>query len=335
MTIHASILDTIGNTPLVRAPKITKGTGADVVLKLEFFNPLGSVKDRIGMAMISDAEKSGKLKAGMHLIEPTSGNTGIALAFVAAAKGYKLTLVMPETMSQERRALLLLLGADVILTPGPMGMRGAVAKALELVDADKNAFMPAQFDNPANPAIHEATTANEIWSDTDGKVDIVVSGVGTGGTLSGVGKVLKQKKPSVKMIAIEPEESPVISGGKPSPHKIQGIGAGFIPNTLNTKMIDGIEKVSSADALAMARRLIKEEGIPAGISSGAAMVAALRQANLPENKGKMIVTIIPSSTERYLSTVLAEAERTQALALQTVQPDEGYMKKAAERYGVA
>lgn len=333
--IHDSILSTIGKTPLIRAPKIAKEAGADLVLKLEFFNPLSSVKDRIGYAMIDDAEKKGALKPGMHIIEPTSGNTGIALAFVAAAKGYKLTLVMPETMSSERRSLLLLLGAELILTPGPMGMRGAVAKAMELVDADKNAFMPAQFDNPANPAIHEATTALEIWNETEGKVDVVISGVGTGGTLSGVGKVLKEKKPGVKMIAVEPEESPVISGGKPSPHKIQGIGAGFIPNTLNTKMIDGIEKVSSAEALAMARRLIKEEGIPAGISSGAAVVAALRQAALPENKGKMIVVVLPSSSERYLSTALAEAERAAAAALPTVQPDAVYMQKAAARYGVS
>jgi cysteine synthase A len=332
--IHASILNTIGRTPLIRAPKITKGVAADIVLKLEFFNPLGSVKDRIGLAMIEDAEKRGVLKPGMHIIEPTSGNTGIALAFVAAAKGYRLTLVMPETMSMERRSLLLLLGADVILTPGPLGMRGAIAKVLEMVEADKNAIMPGQFDNPANPAIHEKTTALEIWDDTSGKVDIVVSGVGTGGTLSGVGKVLKAKKPSVKMIAIEPEESPVISGGKPGPHKIQGLGAGFIPNTLDRSMIDGVEKVSSADALAMARRLIKEEGIPAGISSGAALVAALRVAEAPENKGKMIVTVLPSYTERYLSTALAEEERNKATSLKVAEPQEKYLIEAGKRYGV-
>jgi cysteine synthase A len=334
MPIHDSILSTVGGTPLIRAPRLAKGVGADIVLKLEFFNPLGSVKDRIGKAMIEDAEKSGKLKPGMHLIEPTSGNTGIALAFVAAAKGYTLTLVMPETMSQERRALLLLLGAELVLTPGPAGMRGAVAKAMEMLDKDANAFMPAQFDNPANPAIHETTTAEEIWKDTGGKVDVVVSGVGTGGTLSGVGKALKAKKPTVKMIAVEPEESPVISGGKPGPHKIQGIGAGFIPNTLDRGMIDGIEKISGPEALAMARRMMKEEGIPAGISSGAAMAVALRLAAQPQYKGQMIVTIIPSTTERYLSTPLAEEERARAAALPVATPDEAYMKKAAARYGV-
>lgn len=332
MPIYPSILDTIGRTPLIRTQRIGKDAGADIVLKLEFFNPLGSVKDRIGFAMIEDAEKRGTLKPGMHLIEPTSGNTGIALAFVAAAKGYKLTLTMPETMSMERRALLLLLGAHVILTPGPLGMKGAVAKALELIDQDKNAFMPGQFDNPANPAIHEKTTALEIWEDTGGKVDIVVSGVGTGGTLSGVGKVLKAKKPSVKMVAIEPEESPVISGGKPGPHKIQGIGAGFIPNTLNRKMIDAVEKVSSAEALSMARRLIREEGIPAGISSGAAMVVALRLAERDENKGRMIVTVLPSYTERYLSTALAEEERIKAGALTVSEPRENYLAKAVSMY---
>lgn len=332
MTIHDSILHTVGNTPLIRAARLTAGLDADIVFKLEFFNPLSSVKDRIGLAMIEDAEKKGLLKAGMHVIEPTSGNTGIALAFVCAAKGYKLTLTMPETMSMERRSLLLLLGAEVVLTPGPLGMRGAIAKALELVDENKNAFMPAQFDNPANPDVHERTTALEIWRDTDGKVDMVISGVGTGGTLSGVGKVLKSKKPSVTMVAVEPEESPVISGGKPSPHKIQGIGAGFLPNTLNRAMIGQIQKVSSVDALAMARRLIKEEGIPAGISSGAATVAALRVAALPENKGKMIVVILPSSTERYLSTPLAEQERTEAGTLATSTPTESYLAAAAARY---
>ena len=332
MTIHDSILHTVGNTPMIRAPRLTAGLQADVVFKLEFFNPLSSVKDRIGLAMIEDAERKGQLKPGMQVIEPTSGNTGIALAFVCAAKGYKLTLTMPESMSMERRSLLLLLGAEVVLTPAPLGMRGAIAKALQLVDENKNAFMPAQFDNPANPDVHERTTALEIWRDTDGKVDMVIAGVGTGGTLSGVGKVLKSKKASVTMVAVEPEESPVISGGKPSPHKIQGIGAGFLPNTLNRSMIDAIEKVSSADALAMARRLIKEEGIPAGISSGAATVAALRMAALPENKGKMIVVILPSSTERYLSTPLAEQERTAASALTTSTPTEDYLAAAAARY---
>lgn len=334
MPIHASILDTVGNTPLVRLPKLGKGLKADVVCKLEFFNPLASVKDRIGKAMIEDAQARGVLKPGMHIIEPTSGNTGIALAFVAAAKGYKLTLVMPETMSAERRALLLLLGAELILTPGPNGMRGAVAKAMELAEKDANAFMPGQFDNPANPAIHERTTAQEIWRDTDGKVDVVVSGVGTGGTLTGVGRALKAKKPTVKMIAVEPEESPVLSGGKGAPHKIQGIGAGFIPNTLDKSQIDVIEKVSSADALAMATRLIREEGLPAGISSGAAVAVALRLAARPEYAGKMIVTILPSTTERYLSTPLGEEARARAAQLPVIAPEDKYMDAAAKKYGL-
>ena len=333
--LYSSILDTIGKTPLVRALKITAGIDADILLKLEFFNPLGSVKDRIGKAMIEDAEARGALKKGAHIIEPTSGNTGIALAFICAAKGYKLTLVMPETMSIERRTLLLLLGADLVLTPGPLGMRGAIAKALELAESTPNSFIPAQFDNPANPAIHEKTTAVEIWDDTNGKVDIVISGVGTGGTLSGVGKVLKANKASVKMIAVEPEESPVISGGKPGPHKIQGIGAGFIPNTLDKSQIDGVEKVGSAEALSMARAIIKSEGIPVGISSGAAMVAALRQAKLPENKGKCIVVIIPSYTERYLSTLLAEEERTKAAQLVTSEPQEKFLQQAGKQYGLS
>ena len=334
MSLYASILDTVGKTPLVRAPKITAGLEADILLKLEFFNPLASVKDRIGKAMIEDAEARGALKPGAHVIEPTSGNTGIALAFVCASKGYKLTLVMPETMSQERRTLLLLLGAELILTPGALGMRGAIAKALELADSTPHSFIPSQFDNPANPAIHEKTTAQEIWEDTNGKVDIVVSGVGTGGSLSGIGKALKARKASIKMVAVEPEESPVISGGKGGPHKIQGIGAGFIPNTLDKSQIDLIEKVSSADALAEARRVIKTEGIPVGISSGAAIVAALRQAKLPENKGKTIVVIIPSTTERYLSTLLAEEERAKAIALTASTPSEEYLQKAGKLYGL-
>jgi cysteine synthase A len=334
MPVYDSILDTVGNTPMIRAPKLTAGLEADVLFKLEFFNPLGSVKDRIGKAMIEDAEARGLLSKQSHIIEPTSGNTGIALAFVCAAKGYKLTLVMPETMSQERRTLLLLLGARLVLTPGPLGMRGAVAKAMELAAVTPHSFIPAQFDNPSNPAIHERTTATEIWDDTNGKVDIVISGVGTGGTLSGVGKALKARKPSVKMIAVEPEESPVISGGKGAPHKIQGIGAGFIPNTLDKSQIDGIEKVSSADALAEARRIIKTEGIPVGISSGAAVVAALRQASSPENKGKTIVVIIPSYTERYLSTLLAEEERSQATQLVTSAPTEDFLQQAGKKYGL-
>lgn len=333
MNIHPSILDTIGHTPLIRVPGLGNGH-ADIVLKLEFFNPLGSVKDRIGKAMLEDAEKSGRLKKGMSIVEPTSGNTGIGLAFVAAAKGYPLTLVMPETMSMERRSLLLLLGANVVITPAANGMRGAIAKAMEMVAADKNSIMMEQFDNPANPAIHAQTTAQEIWDDTDGKVDIIISGVGTGGTLSGIGKALKAKKPSLKMVAVEPEESPVISGGKPNPHKIQGIGAGFIPNTLDKSMIDSIEQVNSTDSLAMARTLIKQHGIPVGISSGAAVAAALRVAAKPEHKGKMIVVIIPSYTERYLSTILAEAERAEAGALVVSQPSEQYLAEAGKRYGI-
>ncbi|RYZ68020.1 MAG: cysteine synthase A, partial [Proteobacteria bacterium] len=291
--------------------------------------PLGSVKDRIGKHMIEMAEKSGKLQRGMNVLEATSGNTGIALAFVCAAKGYPLTLVMPETMSQERRTLLLLLGAQVILTPGPLGMKGAVAKTLEMKEQDANFFIPSQFENSANPEIHRLTTAEEIWKDTDGTVDILITGVGTGGTATGVGEVLKQKKPSVKVIAVEPTESPVLSGEKPGPHKIQGIGAGFIPPVLNTKIIDGIEKVSSSESLAMARRLIKEEGIPVGISSGAAMVAALRVAAKPEHAGKKIVVIIPSYTERYLSTLLAEQERGEAAALVVSPVEEKYLQLAS------
>jgi cysteine synthase A len=325
MKVFSDITKTIGNTPLVKMVRIGKDLPAQIFLKLEFFNPLGSVKDRIALNMIEGAEKRGKLKKGMTVIEPTSGNTGIGLAFVCASKGYPLTLVMPETMSQERRTLLLLLGAKVILTPGPLGMKGAMAKALELAEKDKNMFLTQQFENPDNPEVHRRTTALEIWNDTDGTVDIVVSGVGTGGTLTGVGEILKSKKPSIKMIAVEPVESPVISGGKPGPHKIQGIGAGIIPENLNLKMIDAVEKVTSDESLAMARRVIKEEGIPVGISSGAAVEAALRQAQKPENKGKVIVAIIPSYTERYLSTLLAEKERTEASQLQVVQIDEKYL----------
>lgn len=322
MNIHDGITQTIGRTPLTRFRHLGRdsknGAGADIVLKLEFFNPLGSIKDRIGRAMIEDAEKSGRLKPGMRVIEPTSGNTGISLAFICATKGYPITLVMPETMSQERRTLLLLLGADLVLTPGANGMKGAIAKATELHEKDTSSFMPAQFENPANPEVHRKTTAIEIWDDTDGKVDIVIAGVGTGGTLTGVGSVLKAKKSSVKMIAVEPTESAVISGEKPGPHKIQGIGAGFIPKNLDVKLIDGIEKVSSDESLAMAKKVIKEEGIPVGISGGAAIVAALRQAALPENKGKMIVVILASSTERYLSTLLAQEAREKAQSLPTV-----------------
>ena len=319
MKIYNSITETVGRTPLLRLQKISRGAQAEILMKLEFFNPLGSVKDRIGVAMIEDAEKRGQLKPGMRIVEPTSGNTGIALAFVCAAKGYDLTLVMPETMSIERRTLFLLLGAEVVLTPGSLGMKGAIAKALELKDTNKNMLMMGQFNNPANPEIHRRTTALEIWEDTDGSVDLLVLGVGTGGTLTGTAEVLKQLKPSLKVIAVEPAESAVISGNQPGPHKIQGLGAGFVPANLNRTLIDEIEKISSEEALVMARRLIREEGIPAGISSGAAVVAALRQAKLPANQGKVIVTVLPSYTERYLSTDLARQERELATQLQPVQ----------------
>ncbi len=315
MNILSGITQTIGQTPLFRFRNLGSDLGADIVLKMEFSNPLGSVKDRIGRAMIDAAEKSGELKKGMRVIEPTSGNTGIALAFICAAKGYPITLVMPETMSQERRTLLILLGAELVLTPAPLGIKGAIAKAIELNEKDPGTFMPSQFDNPANPEVHRQTTALEIWNDTDGKVDIVIAGVGTGGTLTGVGSVLKSKKPGVRMIAVEPAESAVISGEKPGPHKIQGLGAGFIPRNLDMKLVDGIEKVSSDDAIAMAKRVISEEGVPLGISGGAAVVAALRQAALPANKGKMIVVILASYTERYLSTLLAQDAREKGSSL--------------------
>lgn len=327
MRVYSDITKTIGNTPLVKFQKIGRDLPAEILLKLEFFNPLGSVKDRIGLNMIECAEREGRLKPGMEILEPTSGNTGIALAFICAAKGYSLTLTMPETMSQERRTLLLLLGAKIILTPGALGMKGAIAKSIELKETNPNYFTPRQFDNLDNPAVHRETTALEIWRDTDGMVDIVVSGVGTGGTLTGCGELLKAKKPSIKMIAVEPTESPVISGEKPGPHKIQGIGAGFIPKNLNIKLIDEIEKVSSEESLQMARRVIKEEGIPVGISSGAAITAALRIAAKPENKGKVIVVIVPSYTERYLSTLLAEKERVEAATLPVSIVDERFLSK--------
>ena len=304
MKIAKDITELIGNTPLVRLNKLSQGCVADIVLKLEFCNPLGSVKDRIGFSMIQAAEKAGKINKDTIILEPTSGNTGIALAFVCAVKGYKLTLTMPETMSLERRALLRALGAQIILTPGPEGMKGAIAKANDLAKSDKNYFMPQQFDNPANPEIHRTTTAEEIWNDTDGKVDFLISGIGTGGTITGVSEVIKKRKPSFKAIAIEPKGSPVLSGGKPGPHKIQGIGAGFVPSILNTKIIDEIIQVDNDEAFAYARRLIREEGILAGISSGAAVCAAIQVAKRPENKGKLIVAIIPSTGERYLSTDL-------------------------------
>ena len=306
--IYESIVDTIGDTPLVRLPRLSAELNpkAEVLAKLEFFNPMASVKDRIGVAMIEAMEMSGQLKPGGVLIEPTSGNTGIALAFVAAAKGYRLILVMPESMSIERRKMLLLLGAELELTPAEKGMKGAIAKAQELLDSTPGAVMPSQFDNDANPQIHRVTTAEEIWADTDGKVDVVIAGVGTGGTMTGVGQVLKERKPSVRMIAVEPEASPILSGGEPGPHKIQGIGAGFVPGNLDRGVMDGVERVSNEDAFDMARRAARTEGLPVGISSGAALVAAYRQASLEENAGKTIVVVIPSFAERYLSTALFE-----------------------------
>ena len=315
MKIYDNITQTIGRTPLVRLQRLGQGLPARIALKLEFFNPLGSVKDRIGLAMIEAAEKAGLIRPGTPVIEPTSGNTGVALAFVCASKGYPCTLVMPETMSMERRTLLLMLGAKVVLTPGALGMRGAIAKATELAGKTPGAFIPGQFENPANPDIHRRTTALEIWDDTDGQVDIVVAGVGTGGTLTGVGSALKSKKPSIQMVAVEPVESAVISGGQPGPHKIQGIGAGFIPKNLDTQFVDSVEKVTSDEALAMARDVIRKEGIPVGISSGAAVTAALRVAARSENQGKLVVAVMASYTERYLSTMLAEEARQQAQAL--------------------
>jgi cysteine synthase A len=305
MKIAQDITELIGNTPLVRINKLTQGCHAEIVAKLEFYNPLSSVKDRIGLAMIEAAERDGKInKEKTVVLEPTSGNTGIALAFVCAVKGYKCTLTMPETMSLERRALLRALGANLVLTPGPEGMRGAIAKAKELAEADKNYYIPQQFENPANPEVHRQTTAEEIWNDTDGKVDFLVSGIGTGGTITGVSEVIKKRKPSFKTIAVEPKGSPVLSGGNPGPHKIQGIGAGFVPKILNTSIIDEIIQVDNDEAFQYARRLIREEGILCGISSGAAISAALQVAKRPENKGKLIVVIIPSTGERYLSTDL-------------------------------
>lgn len=304
--VYDSIVDTIGATPLVRINRLAKESGAraELLAKLEFFNPLNSVKDRIGIAMIEAMERAGKLKPGATIVEPTSGNTGIALAFVAAAKGYRLILVMPESMSLERRKMLRFLGAELELTPPGLGMKGALARAEDLLKEIPGSVMPQQFENPANPDIHRNTTAEEIWVDTAGKVDVVVSGVGTGGTLTGVGSVLKQKKPGVRMVAVEPEDSPVISGGKAGPHKIQGIGAGFIPGNLDTKLIDEIVTIGNETAFETSRRLAKLEGIPAGISSGAAMAAGLEIAARPGMEGKTVVVIIPSFAERYLSTAL-------------------------------
>ncbi len=308
MNIADDITKLIGKTPLVRLNKLSEGCHADIVLKLEFYNPLGSVKDRIGLAMIEAAEKDGKIdKDKTIILEPTSGNTGISLAFVCAVKGYKCTLTMPETMSLERRSLLRAFGASLILTPGPEGMKGAISKAKELAESDSNYFIPQQFENPANPEIHRNTTAEEIWDDTAGKVDILISGVGTGGTITGVSEVIKKKKPEFYSVAVEPKDSPVLSGGGSGPHKIQGIGAGFVPAILNTDIIDEIIQIENEDAMEYARRLMREEGILAGISSGAAVSAAIQVAKREENKGKLIVVIIPSTGERYLSTDLFAA----------------------------
>jgi cysteine synthase A len=307
--IFNSITETIGDTPLVRLDKFAKEKGvvANLLAKLEFFNPIASVKDRIGVAMLEALEAAGKITPGKStLIEPTSGNTGLALACAAAAKGYKLILTMPETMSVERRKMLLLLGAELVLTEGPKGMKGAIAKAEELAQTIPDAVIPQQFENPANPEIHRRTTAEEIWNDTDGKVDIFVSGIGTGGTITGVGQVIKKRKPSLQVVAVEPEASPVLSGGQPGPHKIQGIGAGFAPKVLDTGIYDEVVKVSNDDAFANARLVARLEGIPVGISSGAALQAAIVVGRRPENAGKNIVVIIPSFAERYLSTALFE-----------------------------
>ena len=304
MAIFNNAAEAIGNTPLIRLNRIGADLGVDIVAKCEFFNPLNSVKDRIGKAMIEDAESKGLLQEGGTIVEPTSGNTGIALAFVARAKGYRCILTMPESMSIERRKLLKLLGAELVLTPASLGMKGAIIKAAELVETIEGGFMPQQFENPANPEIHRHTTAEEIWKDCDGNVDAIVAGVGTGGTITGVAEVIKARNPNFKAIAVEPEDSPVLSGGEPAPHKIQGIGAGFIPHNLNMDIVDSVEQVSNDDAFAMARRLSDEEGIPGGISSGAAVTAALSVAAQDEMKGKRIVVILPSMAERYMSTDL-------------------------------
>lgn len=304
--IFTDITEAVGGTPLVRLNRITDGAAATVLAKLEFYNPSGSVKDRIGVAIVDAAEESGELVPGGTIVESTSGNTGIALALVGAARGYKVILTMPETMSTERRVLLRAYGAEIVLTPGAEGMRGAVEKAREIVASTKGAIMASQFQNPANPAIHRATTGVEIWDDTDGAVDIFVAGIGTGGTITGVGQLLKERKPEVKVVAVEPIDSPILSGGAPGPHKIQGIGANFVPDVLDTEVYDEVTDVTLADSIATARRLATDEGILAGLSGGAAVWAALEQAKLPENTGKTIVVVVPDFGERYISTVLYE-----------------------------